>query len=158
MNYYHLIRYETDPTLLSMYQYAILVHWQFEQFERNSFTNFVYGAVAKGKNRTDQWRTTDLSPPIECYTDAVDTLQRYPLDLVEWPMSNAHRIDIIQLGHGKYGSDMQGYVYPIDERPEIYWDWNYWKLSDNGNGKTLRPPHHYLLAYYMGLYHGFIRE
>lgn len=158
MNYYHLIRYETDPTLLSMFQYAIRVHWQFEKLERNSFTNFVYGAVAKGKSRTDNWSTTDLSPPMECYTDAVDTLKRYPIDLIEWPMSNAHRIDMIPMGHGNIGSDIHGYAFPVDERPETYWDWNYWKLSDNGNGTTLRPPHHFLLAYYMGRYHGFISE
>ena len=46
MNYYHLIRYETDPKLLSMFQYAIRSHWQYEKPERNAFTNFVYGACA----------------------------------------------------------------------------------------------------------------
>lgn len=163
MNYYHLIRYETDPKLLSMYQYAIRVHWQYERLERNSFTNFVYAACARGGERTDQWGTTDLSPTRECYEDAVDTLKRYPLDLIEWPMSNAHRIDLIPFKtHGEgapsMGSDIRGYAFPIDERQEIYWDWNYWRLTYAGDGTTLRPPHHYLLAYYMGRYHGFIEE
>jgi hypothetical protein len=163
MNYYHLIRYETDPRLLSMYQYAIRRHWQFERLERNAFTNFVYGACAVGETYSDPWGTIDLSPPMECYEDAVDTLQRYPLDLIEWPMSNAHRIDVIPLGHHgdgppEIGSDSRGYAFPVDERQEIYWDWNYWKLSYGGDGTTLRPPHHYLLAYYMGRFHGFIDE
>ncbi|MBI1319472.1 MAG: hypothetical protein GC168_11085 [Candidatus Hydrogenedens sp.] len=161
MNYYHLIRYETDPQLLSMYQYAIRTHWQYERLERNAFTNFVYGACARGQERTDQWGTVDLSPPMECYTDALDTLKRYPLDLVDWPMSNAHRIDMIPFASEgddppTMGSDHRGYAFPIDERQEIYWDWNYWRLSYEGDGTTLRPPHHYLLAYYMGLFHGFI--
>jgi hypothetical protein len=161
MNFYHLIRYETDPTLLSMFQYAMREHWHYEQPERNAFTNFIYGACARGKERTDQWRTIDLSPPQDCYVDAVDTLKRYPLDLIEWPMSNAHRIDMKPLaGHGDgpvtMGSDAHGYAFPIDERAETYWDWNYWKLRGTGDGTTLRPPHHYLLAYYMGLYHGFV--
>lgn len=161
MNYYHLIRYETDPKLLSMYQFALREHWQYEKLDRNSFSNFVYGACARGKERTDQWRTTDLSPPMECYEDAIDTLKRYPLDLIEWPMSNAHRIDMVPVGgHGDgptpYGNDSEGYVFPIDERQEIYWDWNYWRLAYGGDGTTLRPPHHYLLAYYMGRYHEFI--
>lgn len=161
MNYYHLIRYETEPKLLSMYQYAMREHWQYERLERNAFTNFVYGACARGKERTDQWQTTDLSPPSDCYEDAVDTLRRYPLDLIEWPMSNAHRIDLIPFeSHGdeppSTGSDIRGYVFPIDERQEVYWDWDYWRLSYGGDGTTLRPPHHYLLAYYMGRYHGFI--
>lgn len=158
MNYYHLIRYESDPTLLSMYQYAIREHWKYEKYERNSFTNFIYGAVARGQSRTDQWRTVDLSPPMACYLDAIDTLKRYPLDLIEWPMSNAHRIDMISLDDTTMGSDMEGYVFPIDERQETYWDWNYWKLEYEGNGTTLRPPHHFLVAYYMGRFHEFITD
>ena len=54
--------------------------------------------------------------------------------------------------------DSHGYAFPIDERQEIYWDWNYWRLAYDGDGTTLRPPHHYLLAYYMGRFHGFIEE
>lgn len=163
MNYYHLIRYETDPQLLSMYQHALRIHWQYERLERNPFTNFVYGACAQGRERTDQWGTTDLSPPAACYADALDTLRRYPLDRIEWPMSNAHRIDMVPIGgHGDgpptMGSDHRGYAFPIDERQEIYWDWNYWRLTYEGDGTTLRPPHHYLLAYYLGRYHGFIGE
>jgi hypothetical protein len=36
MNYYHLIRYETDPQLLSMYQYAIRTHWQLRAIRTQS--------------------------------------------------------------------------------------------------------------------------
>ncbi len=163
MNYYHLIRYETDPKLLSMYQYAIRVHWQYEQLERNAFTNFIYGACARGKSRTDHWETTDLSPPMACYEDGVDTLKRYPLDLVEWPMSNAHRTDLAPLGEyadglPRIGGRIDGYAFPIDERHETYWDWDPWALTSTGTGMRLRPGFHYLLAYYMGRFHGFMEE
>ena len=163
MNYYHLIRYETDPQLLSMYQYAIRSHWRYEQPERNSFTNFIYGACSHGKTRRDQWGEVDLSPPEECFQGAVDTLQRYPLDLVEWPMSNAHRLDLIPMGDpnqqpAAVGRRVDGYIFPIDERQETYWDWDPWKLTSGGDGKQLRPGFHYLIAYYMGRIHGFIAE
>ncbi|MCA9099077.1 MAG: hypothetical protein KDA36_11845, partial [Planctomycetaceae bacterium] len=163
MNYYHLLRYETDPTLLSMYYFAIDRHWSFEKYERNSFTNFIYAACCRGKIRKDNWREVDLSPPAKCYEDAVDTLKRYPLDLVEWPMSNAHRIDMLPLEgedreHAKIGSGIDGHAFPIDERHEIYWDWDPWKLGSNNQGMVLRPGFHYLLAYYMGRFHGFIGE
>ena len=163
MNYYHLIRYETDPKLLSMYQYGLRNHWKYERYERDSFTNFIYAACALGKTRTGQWGTVDLSPPMDCFTDALDTLERYPLDLVEWPMSNAHRIDLKVLGdkgegqHG-IGGKNDGYAYPIDERYETYWDWNPWALTSDAEGLRLRPGFHYLLAYYMGLCHGFIAD
>jgi hypothetical protein len=163
MNYYHLIRYETDPKLLSMYQHAIRSHWQYEKLERNSFTNFIYGACAVGKTRRDQWGEVDLSPPLQCFEDAVDTLKRYPFDLIEWHMSNAHRIDLVPLGDhfgqpAKIGHRVDGYVYPIDERLETYWDWDPWKLTSEGNGVHLRPGFHYLLAYYLGRFHGFIAD
>lgn len=163
MNYYHLIRYETDPKLLSMYHYAIHQHWKFEKLERNAFTNFIYGACCLGKKRRDQWGEADLSPPAECFVDAVETLKRYPLDLVEWPMSNAHRIDMVPLEgkdrqHATMGSRIDGYAFPIDERHETYWDWDPWRLTSNSDGLVLRPGFHYLLAYYLGRFHGFIGE
>lgn len=161
MNYYHLIRYETDPTLLSMYYQAIYTHWQYEKRERNPFANFVYAACCLGKTRRDQWGTTNVSPPSHCFEDAVDTLKRYPLDLVDWPMSNAHRIDIVpivdEFGQPTgAGARCDGQVLPIDERHETYWDLDPWALSYNGNGTRLREGVPYLLAYYMGCAHGFI--
>lgn len=162
MNYYHLIRYETDPQLLSMYQFALWNHWPHEKAERNAFTNFIYGACALGKTRTDQWGTRDLSPPLVCFEDAADTLRRYPLDLVEWPMSNAHRTDLVRAGdHGhnaETGWRTDGYVFPVDERQETYWDWDPWELTSGGQGLRLRPGFHYLLAWYLGRYHGFIAD
>ncbi len=162
MNYYHLIRYETDPKLLSMYHYAIDSHWKYEKLERNSLTNFIYAACTLGKTRRSPWGETDLSPPLECYTGAVDTLQRYPIDLIEWPMSNAHRTDLVVIDDPEHdsgvGHRVDGYIFPIDERQETYWDWNPWELTSGGDGRTLRPGFHYLLAYYMGRSHGFIAE
>lgn len=163
MNYYHLLRYETDPRLLSMYYFAINRHWSFEKYERNSFTNFIYAACCRGKIRRDNWGEVDLSPPPDCYLDAADTLKRYPMELVEWPMSNAHRIDMLPLEgqprqDAELGSDIDGYAFPIDERHEIYWDWDPWRLSSNSQGNVLRPGFHYLLAYYLGRAHGYLSE
>ncbi len=163
MNYYHLIRYETDPKLLSMYYHAIHVHWQYERLERNPFANFVYAACCLGKVRTDHWGDTDLSPPKSCFEDGIDTLKRFPLDLIDWPMSNAHRIDMKPLRKefgqsASAGGQRDGQVFPIDERHEIYWDLDPWALTYNGNGARLREGVPYLLAYYMGRAHGFIGE
>ncbi len=88
-------------------------------------------------------------------------MKRYPLDLIEWPMSNAHRIDLIPMGDHregppKIGSRVDGHAFPIDERQETYWDWDAWTLTSNGDGTRLRPGFHYLLAYYLGRYHGFV--
>ncbi len=159
MNYYHLIRYETDPRLLSMFQHAIYTHWKYERLERNPFASYIYAACCLGKVRTDHWGDTDLSPTPDCFGDAVDTLKRYPLDLVDWPMSNAHRLDMVPLTDGAAsGGRNDGKVFPIDERHEVYWDLNPWALAYNGKGTRLREGFPYLLAYYMGRAHGFIGE
>lgn len=163
MNYYHLIRYETDPKLLSMFHHAIRTHWQYERLERNPFANFIYAACCLGKTRRDQWGEIDLSPPGHCYEDAIDTLKRYPLDLVDWPMSNAHRIDMAPFrdesgGLTGSGGRLDGQVFPIDERHEVYWDLNPWALEYKGAGTRLREGVPFLLAYYMGRAHGFIAE
>lgn len=163
MNYYHLIRYEADPNLLSMYYHAIYRHCQFEKLKRNPFANFVYAACCHGKIRRDHWGETDLTPPIQCFNDGIDTLKRYPLDMIDWPMSNAHRIDMMPLRQKPgqapvYGKRIDGYAFPIDERHEIYWDRDFWVLTYDGKGLRLREGVHYLLAYYMGRAHGFIQE
>ncbi len=163
MNFYHLVRYETDAKLRSMYYHAIRRVWQIEQYERSAFANFVYAACCQGKIRRDQWGETELSMPKSGFDDAIDTLKRYPLDLIDWPMSNAHRIDMVplqgHLGQGpNTGHRVDGYVFPIDERQVIRWDRDPWVLASNGNGTQLRDGVHYLLAYYMGRAHGFIGE
>ena len=49
MNYYHLIRYETDPSLLSMYQHAIHQHWKYERLERNAIDKLYLRGVCQRK-------------------------------------------------------------------------------------------------------------
>lgn len=163
MNYYHLIRYETDPKLLSMFYHAIYQHWQYEKLKRNAFTIFVYAACCLGKERHDQWGVTDLSPSLDYLAESIDYLKRFPLDLLDWPMSNAHRIDLNLLWDEngpdpEQGGLKDGRALPIDERHEIRYAWSPWTLSGNGKGTTLRHGVPYLLPYYMGLTHGFIKE
>lgn len=163
MNYYHLVRYETDPKLLNMFYHAIHVHWQYERLERNPFANFVYAACCLRKMRRDHWGDTDLSPPRSCFEDGIDTLKRFPLDLIDWPVSNAHRIDIKPFGDTsgqapRAGGRADGQVLSIDERHEVHWDLDPWALSYSGEGMRLREGVPYLIAYYMGRAHGFIGE
>jgi hypothetical protein len=167
MNYYHLIRYEKDPEVLRMFQNSIFYYWQIEQYERNPFFNFVYAACCLGQGMQTQWGVTDLSPTGKWLEDSVDTLKRFPLDLVMWPMENSHRIDILPLpshvrepgqAEGK-GYRVDNYVIPIDERNSLSLSEDTWNLDDKGgNGKWLDEGGPFLLSYYLGLYHGFITE
>jgi hypothetical protein len=167
MNYYHLIRYETDPKILRMFQNSIFYYWQIEQYERNPFFNFVYAACCLGKGMETQWGVTDLSPTGNWLADSVDTLKRFPMDLVMWPMENSHRIDLLPLpSHAREPGQAAGkgfrvdmHVIPIDERTALSFSEDTWKLDDDGGkGKTLDDGGPFLLGYYLGLYRGFITE
>jgi len=163
MNFYNLIRYETDPKLLNMYQLGIYNHWQYERLERDPFAEFVYAACCYGKSRTDQWGTIDLTPPASSFENSIDTLKRYPFDLIDWPMSNAQRIDMRRVPDengrlSSLGGRLDGTVFPIDERMATRWDRELWALTSKGNGTRLRTGVPFMLAYYMGRVHGFIGD
>jgi hypothetical protein len=141
-------------------------YWELEEAESNSFYNLVYAAVCQGVTITTQWGSEDLSAPQACIDDAVDTLKRYPIDLVNWKMNNSHRLDLVPLSRlvrdegeteGK-GSRVNGRVLPIDERFVTYWSDDPWQFDSGSDGRQLATGMPYLLAYYLGLYHGFIVE
>lgn len=165
MNFYHLLRYETDPQLLSQYQNAIFYYWQIERYELNPFFNFVYAALCLDTTMTNQWGETDLSPTGPWLEQSIDTLKRFPLNLIDWKHTNSKRTDIVPLPtHVREPGDAEGtgyrtngYVIPIDERQGFSWSDDVWDLDTGGNGKSMDDGCPYLLAYYLGLYHGFIK-
>ena len=166
MTYYHLLRYERDQKLLDIYRLGAHRYWSIEKYERNPFFNFVYAACCLGKTRKDHWGTTDLSPAKPWLAESVDTLKRWPLDLVDWSMSNAHRIDMVPLpdharepgkSAGK-GHGVDGKAFRVDEQLATYLEDDVWNLSFEADGTRLREGTSFLLAYYMGLVHGFVAE
>lgn len=167
LNYYHLLRYETDPALQDMFNYAVYWHWQIEQYERNPLFNVIYAACNLGKVHTDQWGTADLSPSESWLKNTLFTLKRFPLDLIDWPMSNAHRLDMVPLrqftrgpgpGHIGKGHRVDGYTFPIDESHALQSDHDAWVLTQKADGTLLTTGVSFLLPYYMARVHGFIGE
>ena len=97
--------------------------------------------------------------------EAIDSLKRYPLDRVDWRLTNSHRKDIIPLpdyarerGAKGLGYRSDGKVLPIDERFVDQWNHDPWQLDQGGNGLELADGSSFLLPYYMGLYYRFIVE
>jgi hypothetical protein len=55
------------------------------------------------------------------------------------------------------GYRVNGKVLPVDERHFNHWNTDPWDLDYGGNGHELADGAVFLLPYYMGLYHGFIK-
>jgi hypothetical protein len=161
MGYYNLLNYETDPELLQVYLLSLSQYWALERPELNPLFNYIFAACLEGKDMGRRGRFLQAGEFLE---ESLDTLKRFPLDLIHYEMKNSHRIDMVPLsGAGRFSRSRQahrvnGYVLPVDERQFNHWNHSPWTLDYGGNGTQLADGTSYLLPYYMGLYHGFIVE
>jgi len=165
MNYYNLIRYETDPVLREIYALSLYKQWQWQRQELNPFFDFIYAAICSGQTTEDAYGKADLSPKDDRWLkESVDSLERFPLDRIDWRMINSHRQDIIRLPDylesdrsiGAGGYRVNGTVLPIDERWVERWNHDPWELDEGGTGTSLADGTAFLLPYYMGLYQRYI--
>ena len=159
MMLYNLLRYETDPQLRSVYGIALRRRWEVEEPELNPVFNYLAGAVLQSMEYQDSHGKEKLALDGPWLEESADTLRRFPLDRVNWRIENSHRKDLRLLprGNGR-GSRKDGRVLPIDERFVSHWNHDPWRLDQGANGQELATGAAYLLPYYMGLYHGFIKD
>ena len=168
MCFYNLMKYGNDPKLTHEAGYAFYSYWILEFPEMSPFFNFCYAASGLGRKYTNPWGTYDISPWPGWLEDSVDTLQRFPLDRFDWRHTNNHRLDIVRLPRQSYdpyetdfrptGHRINGKVIPVDERYFNHWNHNPFELNTGGGGQGLGTGAVFLLPYYMGLYHGFIKD
>ena len=165
MNFYNLIRYETDPGLRSRYAFALYQYCLLELPELNPLFNFICAASLKGATYRTPFASINLSLPGPWLEESLDTLRRFPLDRVDWRLTNSHRKDIVPLrvnlpGEERVGRGCRrnGKVLPVDERFVEHWNHDPWRLDQGGQGLVLADGAAFLLPYYMGLYHGYVRE
>jgi hypothetical protein len=164
MDFYNLIRYEADPRIRQKYALAFSNYWSMERPELNPLFNFMYAATNRREEFEDAYGKRALAPKGEWLEESIDTLRRYPLDRVNWRLTNSHRTDIVLLPEyarepgAKAGRRNNGKVLPIDERFVDQWNHDPWELDEGGDGTELADGASFLLPYYMGLYHKFIEE
>ncbi|MDQ1257092.1 MAG: hypothetical protein QG656_1693 [Candidatus Hydrogenedentes bacterium] len=164
MSYYNLLKYESDPELRSIYALSLHNYWQIELPELNPLFNFIAAASIAGDTFTDPWGTRPVSPRGKAWLeDSLDTLERYPLDRIDWGLENSHRKDLVPLPThtregGSFGKGCRnnGKVLPVDERCLEHYNHDPWDLNQGGKGHTLADGASFLMPYYMGLYHGFL--
>lgn len=141
LGYWCLYPYAFTPELKAKYAEAINDHWQFERPEKNGLWNLSYAMTGA--------KSFDLS-------ETIWYLQEFPLDMIEWPVLNSHRQDLVFIPDNFRGQTTQE-VLPPDERPELKHNRNLFRLdrpdkvvSELSAGDT------FLLPYWMGRYLGVI--
>jgi hypothetical protein len=167
MDFYNLIHYEADPALRGTYAIALYRYWKCERPELNPFFNFIYAASCNGQGLESAFGKLDVTPRDNGWLEeSVDTLKRFPLDRIDWRLTNSHRIDILRLPdyvesdrrRRTAGYRVDGNVLPIDERWVGHWNCDPWQLDEGGGGGEVTDAEAFLLPYYMGLYHKYIHE
>lgn len=145
LSFYPLLRYETDPALLEVYQQSLERSWQIERPERNPLWNVIY-AAGSGAAEHDR----DAS---------VRTLREIPMDLVDWTVRNSHRGDVpIDVLGDRFKRRQALIVMPYDELPMSKWNGNPYALDGGKGGRGEDDGAYFLLPYWMGRYHQVLPE
>lgn len=164
MNYYHLLKYETDPQVKAIAARSLHAYWQLERPERNPFFNVLAAVSLEGRTYTTPFEVEQLTLPAAAWRDdTLDTLRRFPLDLVDHAIENSHRLDLEPLAPHIRGATRtagvrrrDGKVLPVDERMVFHWNVDPYVFDYPGRGTRLADGTSFLLGYYMARYHGVI--
>ncbi len=169
MSFYNLVKYTKNKPLRERMLFSFFSAWVIEQPEMNPFFHFAYAAFGLESQCRSPWGTFSLAPWDGWLEDSMATLRGSPLDRVNWGCRNSHRLDLVLLPRQQSGEilgpggETAGYlvggkVLPVENRHFNHWNTNPWRLDYEGNGRELASGTVFLLPYYLGLYHGFVRE
>jgi hypothetical protein len=169
MNYYNIVKYCPDESLRQQILYSFYLAWMVEQPEMNPFFNFCYAAYGIKESYETPFGDMPVGPWHGWLDDSMETLFGFSLDRCNWGTKNSQRLDLVILprqqssvpglaGYEKRGYRVNGKVIPVQNRVFGHWNTDPWELDYGGKGSLLTNGTVFLLPYYMGLYHGFIKE
>lgn len=167
MCFYNLMSYSREGKWREKWLFAFHAYAALELPEMNPFFNFAYAPFGKGQKFSNPWGDFPVDPWAGWLEDSLSTLRGFPLDRVNWPHQNSHRLDLIPLpnqqavdiyepGRRGRGYRVNGKVLPVAERHFGHWNTDPWRLDYGGDGRELASGVVFLLPYYLGLHHGFI--
>jgi hypothetical protein len=139
-SYATLLEYEEDPNLRSTYRRSLERSFEIIRIEQNPWFNFVYGALTGNQ--------CEIEP-------GVNHLREWPLDLISYSHQNSHRADLqTPKGYVPYKAGTRTFS-PRETEPMR---WDHWTMQADGGtgGRDVVEPGAWLLAYWMGRFHGFI--
>ena len=65
--------------------------------ELNPFFNFAFAAHGRGQKIKNVWGEFPVEPWSGWQDDSMATLYGFPLDRLNWPHRNSHRLDVVRL-------------------------------------------------------------
>jgi hypothetical protein len=168
--YFGLLRCSRDEALKTLMRSSFYHYWVNVEPDMNPFFNFAYAALCLDATATNPWGNFSVKPWRGWHEDAMATLYGLPLDRLNWPLHNSHRLDVVFLPPVRSGdvespdeprqrgNGVNGKVIPVENRHFNHWNTDPWQLDYGGNGNELGSGTVFLLPYYMGLYYGFIQK
>ena len=139
--YWGLYRYAFNDTLKARYKEAIIDHWEYEREEKEGLWNIMTALVGAEE--------IDLE-------EGIWYLQKYPMDLIDWTISNSHRKDI-ELIEPNFRKQTITEVLPASELRISRHNANRFDLDSRGDGRSeYSAGDIWILPYWIGRYLGVI--
>lgn len=146
LSYQLLFRYETDPEVRATVLEGLRATWSSVQPDRNPLWNYIAAASGAGS----------LNAALR--DDSRRNLERTPLDLVQWSTKNSHRHDVLFSPElDRFGLRQLTQTLAPDERTFFRWNGNPYIPDHAGEGRSEADSGFFLLPYWMGRYHGWLR-
>ncbi len=138
--YYSLSRYARQDEYWPQYRKSLERTWAVSESDKMPAWNIIASVVLQK----------------DCDLDiALEQLQEYPVDLIDWSMQNSHRLDLQEDPVVGRGGDKQAtQPIPIPESGISRWNTNPRKFDSGRNGTREETGTYFLLPYWMARYHG----
>ncbi len=139
---YPLFQLEYDPRARDILQRTARRHYRTLDRDGSAFFYFA---------------TATIDPDFVDIKSAMLNLQQIPTDRREWRMVNSNRKDIVWSPYlDRFERKQLLNVLPVDERNWDKWNGNPYYADGGGDGREEDDGASWMLAYWMGRYHGFI--
>jgi hypothetical protein len=146
LSYDPLLRYEKDSKLRATYLDGLRFTWSQISSDLNPLWNYI--SVASGAGRMTR----------AVREESQRTLERIPMDMIEWRVRNSHRTDVqFRPQQDRFGRRELTEALAPDERPVAKWNSNPYVPDGGGNGHGEDDGAYFLLPYWMGRYHGWVK-
>ena len=140
LSFYPLLKYEDDPGLRAQFRAALTRFWHSCEAEQNPLWNFIYAAGTEASNYDAR--------------EALETLERIPLDTVYWTVKNSQRVDLLLAPNADRFYEQQSLrALPPNERCVMKWNGNPFQLDCDSGGRSEDDGAFFLLPYWLGRYH-----